>query len=110
MADDIKKPTKLKKTPPTQTAGVEGFVAFEAVPSQYVDWHKMAGLPAFEMFVSQQSGFATGTDANIWIAARREALGDDRFYKVYVDWHTNTGYWLNETPDGKLIHATGENK
>lgn len=109
---DLEKPKakpRAKKKPPTQTAGVNGIDAhggMGAAPiepfQQYVDWDKLVSLPAFEMFVFEQSGQAVGSSAGEWVKARREAIGDDKLYSLYAEWHENKGYWPSETPTGNL--------
>lgn len=97
---------RAKKKPPTQTAGVGGIDAHgsmgEGQPEQRIDWGKLTTLPAFEMFVFEQSGQAVGSSAGEWVRARREAIGDDKLYDLYAEWHDNKGLWLSETPLGKL--------
>lgn len=112
MTDDIDdKPavkTKRAKKPPTQTAGVSGIDAHgrmgespENMPR--INWHLLINLPAFELFVYEQSGQIAGSSANDWVRARRAALGDDSLYDQYAAWHKNKGLWANETPTGQLI-------
>lgn len=113
---DLEKPKRqprTKKKPPTQTAGVSGIDGHGAMgeaPTDTVepvapaiDWHRLISLPAFEMFVFEQSGFANVHQINSWVNNRREALGDEKLYKLYADWHSEKGYWVNETPDGKEL-------
>lgn len=114
---DLEKPkpkATRKKKPPTQTAGVEGFVAFETKPDepfqQYIDWRKLTALPAFEMFVQEQSGFSNGSNADEWMADRRAAIGDDKLYGLYAQWHSDKGYWVNETPVGNLINSNNKER
>lgn len=111
---DLEKPKRKPRTkkPPTQIAGVTGIdghggmgeapepvVPFE----QYINWSKIVGLPAFEMFVREQSGHDVGSLASEWVNSRREALGESVFYNKYAEWHKNKGLWLNENPLGKEI-------
>lgn len=105
------KPKAVKK-PPTQTAGVagiDGHGAMGAAPvepvefQQYVDWQKLVNLPAFEMFVYEQSGFGAGSSATEWVASRRLSISDEVLYNQYADWHNKKGLWLNESPTGRLI-------
>lgn len=110
------KAARSKKKPPTQTAGVSGIDGHGAMGGKptdtvesnmpvvpAIDWHKLVSLPAFEMFVFEQSGFTAYPALSEWVENRREALGDDKLYKLYADWHSDKGYWINETPDGKVI-------
>lgn len=110
---DLEKPKRTrKKKPPTQIAGVSGIDGHGAMgeapndavgpAAPTIDWHRLISLPAFEMFVFEQSGFANVHQINSWVNNRREALGDEKLYKLYADWHSNKGYWINETPTGEL--------
>lgn len=100
---------KTTKKPPTQTAGVGGIDAHggmgeapENMPR--INWHTLINLPAFEMFVYEQSGQVAGASANDWVRSRRATLGDDTLYDQYAAWHKNKGLWANETPTGTLIN------
>lgn len=109
---DLEKPKgkPRAKKPPTQTAGVTGIDGHggmgEAPPEQpflqYIDWNRLIGLPAFEMFVLEESG-QQGASANEWVIARRSSMGDDKLYDLYAKWHEQKGLWLNETPLGKEV-------
>ena len=110
---DNKPATKPKtdKKPPTQTAGVtgiDGHGAMGEAPENMprINWHLLINLPAFEMFVYEQSGQQAGASANDWVRARRAALGDDSLYDQYATWHKSKGLWANETPTGKLINIS----
>lgn len=102
---------KLKK-PPTQTAGVSGIDGHggmgEAPPEQsipnnaHIDWFKLVDLPAFQMFVLEQSGQDVGNAANDWVKQRRATLSDSVLYDQYAAWHEAKGLWVNETPTGAL--------
>lgn len=112
MTDDLDdkpvvKPKRSKK-PPTQTAGVNGIdahgsmgEALENMPR--INWHLLINLPAFELFVYEQSGQPVGASANDWVRMRRASLGDDALYDQYASWHKTKGLWVNETPTGKII-------
>lgn len=110
---DLEKPKRkprAKKKPPTQTAGVNGINAHggmgEAPPEplqNYVNWQKLIGLPAFEMFVFEQSGQSAGAAADEWVKNRRAAISDEVLYKQYAEWHKNKGFWANETPLGTIL-------
>ena len=116
---DLEKPkrkSRAKKKPPTQTAGVSGIdghggmgeapieAPIEPVEfQQYVDWQKLVNLPAFQMFVQEQSGLNDFTSMSSWIKERRAALSDDVLYEQYAKWHEQRGLWLNELPNGRLI-------
>ena len=110
---DLEKPKPpLNKKPPTQTAGVTGIDAHggmgeapeQSIPNNaYIDWHKLINLPAFEMFVLEQSGLQVGSAANDWVKQRRATLSDSVFYNQYASWHEQKGLWVNETPMGNVI-------
>lgn len=111
---DLEKPkTTRKKKPPTQTAGVSGINGHggmgEAPPEQsipnnaYVDWFKLVDLPAFQMFVAEQSGLTYGVTMSNWIKERRATLSDSVLYDQYAAWHEAMGLWANETPMGAPI-------
>lgn len=109
---DLEKPkTPRKKKPPTQTAGVTGIdghggmgeAPIEQPFQQYIDWQKLSALPAFEMFVFEESGQHAGASATEWVVNRRSSMGDKPLYDLYAKWHKNKGYWPDETPMGKLI-------
>ena len=114
MTADATKPKKLPrvKKPPTQTAGVSGIDGYggmgeapirSADKSPQIDWRKLINLPAFEMFVFEESGLSTNVAASNWAAAKRASMGDDKLYGLYANWHANKGLWINETPLGELI-------
>lgn len=106
--------SSLHKKPPTQTAGVNGIDAHgsmgEAPPAQsipnnaYIDWFKIVDLPAFQMFISEQSGLTNGVVMSDWIKERRATLSDSVLYDQYAEWHKAKGLWLDETPSGRLIN------
>lgn len=112
MTVDTTKPKKPRaKKPPTQTAGVTGIDAHGAMngtpinsaKSPQIDWRKLINLPAFEMFVFEESGLSTNVAASNWAAAKRASMGDERLYELYANWHASKGFWSNETPLGVLI-------
>ena len=99
-----------ERKPPTQTAGVTGIDAHggmgeaptePAKPS--IDWQKLIALPAFEMFVAEESGNSDYASVTSWIENRRASIGDDKLYDLYAKWHRAKGYWPNETPMGELM-------
>ena len=110
---DLEKPKRKPraKKPPTQTAGVTGIdghggmgeAPIEAPFQQYVNWQKLIALPAFEMFVFDESGANDFASINNWVENRRASMGDDKLYQLYAEWHTRKGLWLNETPLGKEL-------
>lgn len=109
--ESLEKPpakTGRTKKPPTQTAGVSGIdghggMGEAPIPDNaYVDWRKLVNLPAFEMFVLEQSG-QIGGSASEWVSTRRAAISDSVLYDQYAAWHKDKGLWVNETPTGKLI-------
>lgn len=96
--------TDLEK-PPTQTAGVTGIDAHKPMgsdPAPSIDWFKLVDLPAFEMFVAEQSGLTHGVTMSNWIKERRATLSDSVLYDQYATWHKAKGLWNNETPTGEL--------
>ena len=71
--------------------GVSGFVAFEAkpnAPAHHIDWDRLAGLPAFQMYLAETGMKPEPSDA---------------LYSAYCAWHSSKGYWPNETPMGELM-------
>ena len=110
---DLEKPkTTRKNKPPTQTAGVTGINAHggmgeaseQSIPNNaYIDWFKLVDLPAFQMFVAEQSGLTYGVTMSNWVAARRATLSDSVFYDQYAGWHEQKGLWANETPTGAVL-------
>lgn len=96
-----------EQKPPTQIAGVTGIDAHggmgEAPIEPRIDWQKLIGLPAFEMFVFEESGQHAGASASGWVANRRSSMGDKSLYDLYAKWHRAKGYWPDETPMGALI-------
>lgn len=104
---DLEKPkTTRKKKPPTQTAGVTGIDAHKPMgsdPAPRIDWFKLVDLPAFEMFVAEQSGLTHGVTMSNWIKERRATLSDSVLYDQYAAWHKAKGLWTNETPTGEII-------
>lgn len=107
MTDNVKADLKKREKPPTQIAGVtgiDGHGAMGAAPSEVaVDWVKLINLPAFQMFVYDQSRFQDINQITSWTNGRREALGDKALYDLYANWHKNKGLWANETPMAELI-------
>jgi|26BtaG_2_1085354.scaffolds.fasta_scaffold00042_24 hypothetical protein len=115
---DLEKPkTARKKKPPTQTAGVNGIDGHrgmgaapehEDLPAKKAkpttDWFRLVKLPAFEMFVRDQSGFDIGSLADEWVKSRRLMIGDSGFYEQYALWHKEQGLWLNESPVGEVLN------
>lgn len=102
--------TPKKEKPPAQVAGVVGIDAHKGMgsepsqppPQSGINWHRLVNLPAFEMFIHEQSGFSDKQTQLQWVGNRRDALGDDALFKLYADWHKAKGYWVNETPMGEL--------
>ena len=106
--NDNSKPRK----PPTQTAGVSGIDGHsgmgeapeQSIPNNaYIDWFKLVDLPAFQMFVYEQSGQQAGASANDWVTTRRATLSDSVLYDQYATWHKDKSLWINESPTGLLI-------
>ena len=101
---DLEKPkTPGNKKPPTQIAGVTGIDSYKPMDSKPpIDWYKLCALPPFEMFMMEQTGQTNANNIIQWAQQRAEALGADKFYQLYADWHEAKGYWVNETPMGEL--------
>lgn len=102
MTDLEETKTTRKKKPPTQTASVKGIDAFKPMGSDPVDWARLVNLPAFEMFVNEQSKLTDKTAMNDWVTSRLSAIGDADLYSLYVKWFEEKGYWKGETPMGYL--------
>ncbi len=76
--------------PPPIRVGVSGFNAFEAklaAQPERIDWLRLEGLPAFQMYLGE---------------TRQAAQRSLDFYDQYCQWRANKGYWPNETPMGEL--------
>lgn len=92
-----------KKKPPTQIAGVSGIDGHGGMgEAPVIDWFKLVDLPAFQMFVAEQSGLTYGVTMSNWIKERRATLSDSVLYDQYAKWHSDKGYWINEKPNGEL--------
>lgn len=107
---DLEKPKskpRAKNKPPTQTAGVtgiDGHGAMGAAPIEpRIDWFRLVGLPAFEMFVAEQSGLTYGVTMSNWIKERRATLSDSVLYEQYATWHKAQGLWVGESPMGEVL-------
>lgn len=107
---DLEKPKRkprAKKKPPTQTAGVTGIDGHggmgEAPTEPRIDWFKLVGLPAFQMFVAEQSGLTYGVTMDNWIKERRATLSDSVLYDQYAAWHKAQGLWIGESPMGEVL-------
>lgn len=107
---DLEKPkTTRKNKPPTQTAGVTGIDGHggmgEAPTEPRIDWFKLINLPAFQMFVAEQSGLTYGVTMDNWIKERRATLSDSVLYEQYASWHKAKGLWIGESPMGEVIEG-----
>lgn len=96
--------------PPTQAVGVAGFKAdLYASDIKKIDWHILIHLPKFQMYVVQMTGRQYGHVGNVmeWIMGyvqdRIRSYGEQNFFDEYVNWHSEKGYWKNETVFGDLI-------
>lgn len=111
--------TKAKK-PPTQVAGVEGIEPNPVTmnePEQFIDWPKITELPSFQMFAVECEPklyraleYRRETNHRVLlfqdcelVRAWMKSHESQDLYKQYCDWHTEKGYWPNETPCGELI-------
>lgn len=97
------------KKPPTQVAGVQGFVAFEAKPDPVVPEIDLSGLvqlPPFQMFMVEvkcvSTDFAEAPGHYLRLICDTPQKMQE-LYDQYVTWHKDKGYWPNETPHGELI-------
>lgn len=98
------------KKPPTQVAGVQGFSAFEAKPTEplRIDWQHLIGLPPFQMYAVERSG-KSPNDLQGWMHDWLRSHDDSQsLYDDYRQWHADKGCWPNETPLGQLIAADGD--
>lgn len=106
--------TTLKKKPPTQVAGVVGIEPLPVHESPDrgldIDWAKLCGLPAFQMFAIEQSGNHPSTVDSWMDEWFRDQINYDveyyplKMYADYCQWHRDKGYWPNETPCGELTN------
>lgn len=112
--------TKATK-PPTQVAGVEGIAPkpIELTPEQpqQIDWPRLCELPPFQMFavecepklsrVLESRGASNHRPERFMdseqVTAWMREFEPENLYQQYCDWHTDKGYWPNETPYGEAI-------
>lgn len=106
-AGSVESAIGMAQKPPTQGVGVEGFVAFEAKPSEpkeHTDWERLVQLPPFQMYAVEQAK-KSPADVMAWVwefmRVAVERLGEEGFYDHYCKWHEQKGYWPNETPMGE---------
>lgn len=86
--------------PPPQIAGVSGIASqFAAGPAaKPINWPALSKLSPFQMFMS-----AGGSDAQQDALRRARERGSDQgLLDEYVQWHTDSGRWPNETPFGEV--------
>ena len=88
--------------PPTQYASVQGIDAKPITMNQQqaaIDWQRLASLPPFQMFAAERMRNATGADGveHALRFVRDQGAGSDLF-DAYAQWHSEKGYWPNETP------------
>ena len=79
--------------PPPLRVGVSGFNAFEAKPAaqpERIDWLRLEGLPAFQMYLDE---------------TRQAVQRSADFYDDYCRWHAAKGYWPNEDALGNLVEG-----
>ena len=92
--------------PPTQSVGVQGFVAFESKPAQPADpdlWARLVTLPPFQMFAAEQMKNASGADSmEHALAYVRANGGGSEIVMAYAEWHGAKGFWKGETPMGEV--------
>lgn len=88
--------------------GVSGFTAFLAEPEPVrevvgIDWAYLIRLPPFEMYLAEKTGNQDRQAWKDWLEKEIIAKGDDTTYLDYATWHSEKGYWANETPMGELV-------
>ena len=94
--------------PPPIVLGVQGIEPqpiMMNVPK--ADWRKIVMLPPFQMYAVEQ-GARDGNAyqaATVFLGNELARKGDDVVWAEYCDWFEAKGYWVNETPDGKLKGA-----
>lgn len=87
--------------------GVSGFTAFLAEPEPVrevvgIDWAYLIGLPPFEMYLHEQTGSINRKINLAWLDEQIAKQGEQVVYDDYAKWHTDKGYWANETPMGEI--------
>lgn len=91
--------------PPAQVAGVSGIAPTPVTMHQQseVPWATVVHLPPFQMFAAEKMRNTSGKDALEHAAdyVRQKGGGADVF-EAYAAWHTEKGYWPNETPMGEV--------
>lgn len=101
----------MSQKPPPIKVSAEGIepgrvTMHEPDPEPGNDWPAIAGLPPFQMFISEAAPCPDGEDAGRWAlqeAGKRIAYTSEaELYQAYADWHARKGYWPNETPMGGL--------
>ena len=72
--------TETQDKPQPLRVGVSGFNAFEAKPAaqpERIDWLRLEGLPAFQMYLDE---------------TRQAVQRNADFYDAYCRWHAAKGY------------------
>lgn len=113
------------KKPPTQVAGVEGIAPKPitltpednpaAEGASAINWRKVADLPTFRMFaVEKQPSLAASFNTNstngapVWeqfsdVGEWMLSKDPQELFDEYCKWHSDKGYWPNETPMGEVV-------
>lgn len=98
-------PSNEAMKPPPIMVGASGIAPEKMEPSKAIDWRRLSGLPAFQMFAVERS--KRGGDAMLWMAdflvMEGQRIGPEVLYVEYCQWHRNKGLWPDETPLGHLI-------
>ena len=102
--------SEQKQKPPTQTAGVIGIepkpIELTPAPEKRINWHALASLPPFQMFVHERRPIPPGCkDSQDWALRAAQELAAQQSDAVVMDeycrWHARKGYWPGESPTGR---------
>lgn len=93
--------------PPTQVAGVVGIaptpITMNEPQAQAIHWPAIAALPPFQMFAAERMRNTSGKDSMEHALDYVRGMGAaPDVLQAYEAWHTNKGYWPNETPYGEV--------
>lgn len=99
----------MQPKPPTQVAAAKGIEAKPITmnePSKGVDWRELSALPPFQMFIGEKFPCPAGEILDRWTLNKAEhlilATSQRDLFDRYAEWHTDKGYWPDETPFGEL--------
>lgn len=99
--------TTARAKPPPIRVGVEGIEPRKQAPGvgAQIDWPRLVELPAFQMYAVERSG-KSPIDVMAWLGDFLQfevgQMGEQSLFDHYCRWHTEKGYWPNETPFGEL--------